>query len=146
MDEPTIDEVSGSDVELVATLAAAGLPVDDLAEPGRHFFRFRDHGRLIGFVGWEEAGDGCALLRSLVVVPTERGHGRGRVISAWALLRLAEVGVGDAYVLTNTAEALVLGLGFARVDRAAAPAGIRASRQFAGLCPASAALMHRSLP
>ena len=35
--------------------------------------------------------------------------------------------------------------GWRRIERSAAPAGIAASREFAALCPASAALMEREL-
>lgn len=146
MDEPIIDEIPGSEPGLAAALAEAGLPTDDLTAPGRHFFRFREKGRRIGYVGWEEAGETTILLRSLVVLPAERGHGAGEAMARWALTRLAELGVTDAWLLTTTIEKLAIRLGFVRVDRAAAPETIQHSRQFAGLCPASAALFHRSLP
>lgn len=146
MDELRITEIAGDAPELVDVLAAAGLPVDDLREAGRRFFRFGDNGGdLIGFIGWEEAGH-AALLRSLVVVPSRRGQGWSRVLIGWALRRLAEAGVTDAYLLTTSIETLAAKLGFARLDRALAPAAIRDSRQFAALCPATAIFMHRSLP
>lgn len=67
--DPVIAPVPGTDGDLLATLAEAGLPTGDLAEPGRAFFRFEaPAGRLVGFVGWELTGE-VALLRSLVVVP-----------------------------------------------------------------------------
>ena len=64
----------------------------------------------------------------------------------WALLRLAESGATDAYILTTTIEPLAIKLGFRTIERAQAPAGIRASRQFTSLCPATAHLLYRSLP
>ena len=64
----------------------------------------------------------------------------------WALLRLAENGGTDAYILTTTIETLAKKLGFRTIKRALAPADIQASRQFASLCPATAILLHRSLP
>jgi N-acetylglutamate synthase-like GNAT family acetyltransferase len=144
--DPVITEVPGSDPDLVATLAAAGLPTGDLAEPGRSFFRFEaPAGRLVGFIGWELAGE-VALLRSLVVVPSRRGEGWSRAMTGWALTRLAELGATDACILTTTIAALAEKLGFARIDRALAPPEIRGSRQFGTLCPASAILLHRSLP
>ncbi|MCR6628973.1 MAG: arsenic resistance N-acetyltransferase ArsN2 [Magnetospirillum sp.] len=146
MNDPAIDEIPGSDSELAALLAQAGLPTDDLDLSGRQFFRFRDGGALVGFIGWEAVNDTHALLRSFVVVPHRRDQGLGLEIARWALTRLAELGFTDAWILTTTAEALALRLGFARADRETAPAAIRQSRQFAGLCPASATLLHRSLP
>lgn len=147
MDEPLIDEEAPSSGDLAETLRAAGLPVDDLGEPGRRFFRFRDReGRLIGFIGWEAAGEAAVLLRSLVVVPEMRGQGWSRAMSGWAILQAAEAGMTDAYVLTTTIEPLAAKLGFCRIDRSQAPRLIRTSRQFSSLCPSTAILMHRSLP
>ncbi|MEI7607566.1 MAG: GNAT family N-acetyltransferase [Rhodospirillaceae bacterium] len=146
MGAPSITEIDGSDPELAEQLRAAGLPTDDLAEPGRRFFRFGERrDGLIGFIGWEDPGGG-ALLRSLVVVPTRRGRGWSRAMIGWALLRLAESGATDAYILTTTIAPLTVKLGFRTIERAHAPASIRASRQLATLCPATATLLHRSLP
>lgn len=132
--------------ELAAMLAEAGLPTDDLGEPGRRFFRFSEDGRTVGFIGWEAEGNAHALLRSTVVAPARRGHGDGSQIIRWALTRLAELGFTDAWILTTTIEALAQRLGFTRADRAQAPEPIRRSRQFAQLCPSSAQLLHRRLP
>ena len=145
MDTLIIDEVPGSDPGLAATLAAAGLPVHDLAEPGRTFFRFTDGDRLAGYIGWEPLGAGAVLLRSLVVDPGMRGRGLGAVMTRWALDRLGELGFTDAWALTTTIEALAVRLGFETVDRAAAPPAIRQSRQFAALCPASAVLLRKAI-
>lgn len=145
MDEPTITEIPGDDPALATALADAHLPVDDLTEPGRRFFRFSDGAGLIGFIGWE-AAEGIAILRSLVVLPGRRGQGWGRAMIGWAALRLAEDGTTEAYLLTTSIDRLAAKLGFTVIDRAEAPPPIRASRQFASLCPSTAILMHRSLP
>lgn len=141
----TIYEIRGDDAALAAALNEARLPVDDLTLPGRRFFRFQDNGRLIGFVGCEQLGESAGLLRSLVVAPAERGNGWGKTIADWMLRRLADLEVTDAWMITTTAEDLGSRLGFSRVDRAAAPEAIRRTRQFADLCPSSAALLHKSL-
>jgi N-acetylglutamate synthase-like GNAT family acetyltransferase len=143
MQASAIEKIHSDDPVLTAALEAAGLPVDDLVEPGRHFFRFADGDKLIGFIGWELNDDGSALLRSLVVMPSERGQGAGKTMVSWALARLAELVIADVFILTTTAEAFALKLGFVRCERHSAPQSIRESRQFAGLCPASAALLVR---
>lgn len=130
--------------ELAAVLAACGLPVGDLGEAGRRFFRFADAAGVIGFIGAEAAGD-AVLLRSLAVVPQRRGEGWGRRMLDWALARAAAEGYAEAYGLTVTIEPLLARFGWERVERANAPAAIRDSRQFSGLCPCSAALMRRRL-
>ena len=146
MNDPSIEEVPGTVPDLAAMLAEAGLPTEDLAEPGRWFFRFAEGGRTVGFIGWEAEDGANALLRSAVVAPARRGHGDGRQIIRWALTRLAELGFTDAWILTTTIEALALRLGFARAGRDEAPDAIRRSRQFAQLCPSTAVLLHRRLP
>jgi N-acetylglutamate synthase-like GNAT family acetyltransferase len=146
MDDPQIEEIAGTAPDLAAMLAEAALPTNDLAEPGRRFFRFSERGEVVGFVGWESADGQIALLRSLVVAPTRRGRGDGGQMIRWALTRLAELGFTDSYVLTTTIADLAQRLGFARIEREAAPAAIRSSRQFAELCPATAVLFHRRLP
>jgi N-acetylglutamate synthase-like GNAT family acetyltransferase len=130
--------------ELGRVLDAAALPADDLALPGRCFFRFTALGETIGFAGFERHGDN-ALLRSIVVLPAQRGRGFGRAMVG-RLLELARAsGVRDAYLLTSTARAFFERVGFTLVDRAAAPAAIRATEQAARLCPASATLLHRRI-
>jgi N-acetylglutamate synthase-like GNAT family acetyltransferase len=145
MNAPSIEEIDSQDPALAEALACAGLPTEDLVEPGRRFFRFRDWaGHPIGFVGWELAG-GTALLRSLVVLPPRRGQGWSRVMTDWALGQLQAAGLADVYVVTVTIEPLARKLGFSTIPRTQAPPEIQASRQLVSLCPAAAVLMHRRL-
>lgn len=146
MNNPTIEEISGTAPDLAAMLAEAQLPTDDLAEPGRRFFRFSEGGWTVGFIGWETEDNAHALLRSAVVAAARRGHGDGSQIIRWALTQLAELGFTDAWILTTAIEPLAQRLGFIRADRAQAPEPIRRSRQFAQLCPSTALLLHRRLP
>ena len=68
--------------DLIAALEAAGLPTDDLHEPGRRFFRFEDDAGLIGYGGLEQIGPD-ALIRSMVVVDDRRGAGLGAALLSW---------------------------------------------------------------
>lgn len=145
METPIITEIPGDDPALATALAQAHLPILDLTQANRRFFRFDSGAGLVGFIGWESAGD-IAMLRSLLVLPHHRSQGWGRAMIGWALLRLAEDGATDAYLLTTGIDRLAAKLGFAVIDRAQAPPPIRASRQFNSLCPSTALLMHRSLP
>ncbi len=140
-----IEEISGADPQLASALESAQLPIDDLIEPGRKFFRFTEDDRLIGFVGWEINSDLNVLLRSLVIVPAERGKGAGKAIVVWALTRLAELGMENVFILTTTAEAFAIKLGFVRCDRQTVPQSIKQSRQYSALCPASAVVLRRIL-
>jgi len=138
-----LEEVGGDTAGLAALLRAGGLPVDDLGDPGRVFFRLRAaDGAVAGYVGLELHGRE-ALLRSLVVDPRSRGKGHGTRLVEQAARRAAGLGIRDLYLLTTTAEDFFAARGFARIDRSAVPQSIAASREFASLCPASATVMRR---
>ena len=126
--------------ELRDTLAASGLPVADLAEPGRAFFRFDDDTGVVGYGGLEgEMTD--RLLRSLLVVADRRGDGLGRSVLV-LLENVARVmRVQRLHLLTDTAAPFFAGNGYVASDRATAPASIAASCEFTALCPASAAYL-----
>lgn len=140
------EEVSGQDLAaLAAALGVAGLPADDLHDPGRLFWRFRDPaGQVAGYAGLECYG-AEALLRSVVVIDTHRGMGLGRAISEAALRKAATCDARRVWLLTNTAADFFEKLGFTPCDRSAAPAAIKATREFSTLCPDTAALLCRPL-
>ena len=127
-----------------AVLAAAHLPVDDLAAEGVNLFAFQESGKIVGYGGFERYGED-ALVRSIVVVPGQRRRGFGRRIVASVLQQARKQGAERAYLLTIDARAYFAGLGFAVVDRASAPVSILATRQAASLCPISAVLMIKLL-
>lgn len=140
----SIAPIAGDASDLRAALVAERLPTDDLTEPGRTFVRLMRDERTVGFGGYELHGN-AALLRSLVVLPSERAQGLGRKAVRLLLDRAAGAGARHAYLLTTSAVPFFERLGFVRVERASAPEAIRASRQAASLCPASAILMARTL-
>ena len=130
---------------LRAALAAAGLPVDDLDEPGRTFYAILDHrSRTIGYGGLERFGPN-ALLRSVVVPPRERGLGQGGVIVETLEREAAGRGVTTVYVLTTDAAPFFARIGYSSIDRASVPAAIAATAQFATLCPATATVMRKRI-
>lgn len=63
-----VHRIAHDDPEFATALAVEKLPVDDLKEGGRLFFRFEENGMPLGFGGLELVGD-YALLRSIVVPP-----------------------------------------------------------------------------
>ena len=130
--------------DLIAALEAAGLPTDDLHEPGRRFYRFEDDAGLIGYGGLEQVGPD-ALIRSMVVVDDRRGEGHGSAILSWLETKAAEQNASGLYLLTTAATAFFERHGYSVVPRSSAPPAIAASRQFSALCPASAAFMFKEL-
>jgi len=138
------EPVSGEAADLRAALVAAGLPVDDLSEAGRNFFRLTDGVNTIGFGGFECHGE-HALLRSLVVLPQHRGDGRGKAAAELLMRKASELGARTAYLLTTDAAPFFERLGFRPLERTAAPEEILATRQASSLCPSTAALMARPI-
>ncbi len=129
--------------DLAAALAAASLPIEDLTDAGRTFYRFDTDGAPVGYAGYELYGPD-ALLRSVVVLPEMRGRGFGRAIAEEALGRAYLEGARTAYLLTTTAEEFFEHLGFRPIARTKAPASILATRQATTIC-ATAALLARPL-
>lgn len=130
---------------IAAALEGAALPADDVTAPGVRLFTFRSGGEIVGYGGFEPHGPD-ALLRSIVVQPPRRGRGIGRAIVESLLDRAAADGARTAFLLTQTARGFFETLGFVAIDRAAAPAAIRATRQMTALCPSSATLLVRAIP
>ena len=131
--------------EVHRLVGEAGLPVEDLNELDlAHFLGGGEPDRLRGVVGLELCGD-AALLRSLAVEPEARGAGLGRALVAAAEVHARSRGVRSLYLLTTTAAGFFERLGYRPLDRNQAPNGIRRTREFAGLCPASATFMVKQL-
>lgn len=131
-------------VELVKALADAKLPIADIAEPGRRFFRVSHAGTIIGFAGIE--GDGPdQLLRSFVVVAEHRSLGLGSAMLALIEQEARAGAVMRLHLLTTSAAPFFAKHGYAAADRATAPSTIAKSREFAGICPASAAYLSKPL-
>ena len=130
---------------LRAALAKAGLPCDDVEAPGRLFWRFSDADDVpVGFGGLEVHGP-AALVRSVLTLPPLRRRGLGGAIVAGLEAEARLLKCRSVWLLTTTAQRLFERLGYARVDRAEVPAAIRATAQFASLCPDTATAMAKRL-
>jgi len=130
---------------VASLLESAGLPSDDLnAAMLADFFACGDRDAPSGVIGLELYGRE-ALLRSLVVRDSARGRGAGRALVAAAETHARDAGARTVYLLTETASAFFSSLGYRPLARERAPQAIRATAQFATLCPDSAALMCKVL-
>ena len=126
-------------------LSESGLPIEDItAQHLQHFFGFGSGPELEGLVGLELYGE-VALLRSLAVASSRRGTGVGSGLVAHAELHARDKGVQSLYLLTTTAEQFFLRRGYARIPRDEAPAAIRSTKEFSGICPTSSAFMVKYL-
>lgn len=129
---------------VVRRLEAAGLPADDVGSTPATFYLATDGERPLGVGGLERYGtDG--LLRSVVVDESHRGRGYGRALCAALEAEARQAGVTELYLLTTTVRAFFAACGYATVDRADVPAPVRASPQFAEICPTSATCMTKAL-
>lgn len=127
-------------------LMEAGLPSSDLtAAHLEHFFACGSVDAPDGIVGVEPHGS-VALLRSLAVSLECRGRGCGTALVAQAERYAQSRGAKDIYLLTTTAEPFFERLGYARVQREAAPVAIRQTHEFVTLCSSSSTLMVKRLP
>ena len=123
------------------------LPLDGVQEHLSTFIVAHVYGEVIGVAGTEVRGD-VALLRSVAVVPGMHGmHGMGIGLDmVQTLLNQARRRqIRQVFLLTTTAGAYFPRFGFAPVDRGVAPEALKASAEFQGACPASAALLGLTL-
>ena len=126
-------------------LAESGLPTADItAGHLEHFFGCSGGDGLAAVVGLELFG-AVGLLRSLAVAAPGRGRGVGKRLVAHAERYAHERGVEALYLLTTTAELFFQRRGYERVPRDEVPEAIQATREYAGICPASSAVMTRRL-
>lgn len=141
--ELTLLPIEGSAPELRQALAAENLPIDDLTEDGRRFFRMLRGAATVGFGGYELLGED-ALLRSLVITPANKGQGLGEAALGLLIEQARQEGARQGYLLTMSAAPFFESQGFTPVDRNSVPKAILASRQAMSLCPASATILAKS--
>lgn len=127
-----------------ALLRASELPWEDVAPHFGAFLVGERAGAFVACAGFEHYGE-AALVRSVALAPALRARGLGAALCETLLGDARRRGVRAAFLLTTTASRFFARQGFAPLAREHAPAAIRATREFAELCPASAVLMQRAL-
>jgi amino-acid N-acetyltransferase len=143
--EATLRSARPEDLDsALALLESASLPVSGVADWFDGFVVAEDRGRIVGVAGHEVYGtDG--LLRSVAVAHDWRGRGLGGALTEEILMRCAREGLTAVYLLTETAESFFPRYGFRRIAREEASDAVKASAEFRELCPASSAVMVRSI-
>lgn len=121
----------------------AGLPVDGLDET--ELYGLFDGDEMIGTVGLE-VFDYCALLRSLVVAPEYRGEGLGRKMVKKMMSRSKMLGVRQIFTLTESADRLLVKMGFLPRRRENMPKCVLPSSQTDLPACSRARLYERNLP
>jgi len=69
----------------------------------------------------------------------------GSGLVAHAERHAREQGVQSLYLLTTTAEKFFLRRGYTRIPREDAPAAIKSTKEFSGICPVSSSFMVKKL-
>ncbi|KXB32518.1 hypothetical protein AT959_02200 [Dechloromonas denitrificans] len=126
------------DLEAIRQLLSnCQLPTSDLSKGKLEcFFVAIQEGKVLGVSGLERSGDE-ALLRSVAVLPSERGTGLGKRL-VFACRELAKAwGLQAIYLIPNDADAhaFFLHLGCTEVSRAVVPEALRILSEFTHLCP-----------
>lgn len=141
-----VESARASDLDGIRRLlTSAELPTTDLTPAMlTHFVVVRD-GNALKAVGGLEWNEGSALLRSVAVDPALRRSGLGEAIVKALEDRARQAGAASLHLLTTTAALFFDRRGYRVASRSEAPAGIRSTAQFAGLCPASSTFMSKTL-
>ncbi len=121
-------------------LIAHHLPTSGIDDHWKTFVVARDGDNIVG-CGGSEAYKMAALIRSIAVRDTHRGHGIGRLLVRHLLDRLASRGIREFYLLTTTAQDYFAKRGFKVIDRDEIHPQLLASTELQGPCPDSAVCM-----
>lgn len=122
-------------------LTGAALPLGGVAERFPEGYVVATVGeRLVGLAAVERY-ERSGLLRSVAVAAELRSSGLGARLVADALAQAKREGLDEVYLLTTTAPGFFRKLGFREVERSGVPGPVRASAEFASICPASAVCM-----
>jgi len=141
----TVEEARTDDAsEIEGILATVGLPGLGVCESIGNFLVARAGGRVVGCAGLELYGE-TALLRSLAVLPEQRGRGLGARLAGEILERARSLGASEAVLLTTTVQALAASMGFEAVPRESVPPAVRGSWEFRADCCGTATCMRLAL-
>ncbi len=125
-----------------ALLASSELPTDDIDDPAITFIGAFHGTELVGIVGLQDCG-GTGLLRSLAVTAHHRAQGIARQLCERVFEMASERKLESLWLLTTSAQDYFMRHAFEAVPRDSAPDTVRATAQFASLCPSSAHVMRR---
>jgi amino-acid N-acetyltransferase len=130
---------------VVALLEAAGLPTAGVADhfPGGYAV-VRAGAEVVAAAGLEIYA-GVGLLRSVVVSEACRGRGLAGLLVENRVSAARAASLDALYLLTTTAAEYFKRHQFSDAARSQVPAELRASPEFASLCPASAVCLKREL-
>jgi amino-acid N-acetyltransferase len=121
-------------------LKTSNLPADDLNYKRDLLVGYYENDALVGTGGLEIHGR-YALLRSLSVKMGIRGKSVGTTITEYLLNEAKKKQIKAIYLLTETARGFFQKKGFTDVPRDNVPEEVKASSEFAHVCPETAIVM-----
>jgi amino-acid N-acetyltransferase len=137
-----IEPLSSLD-EILPLLTGCNLTIADIsASSPPQFFGIRVAGTLAAVIGLETY-QSAGLLRSLAVSSSFRKRGFARELVIFVESFAASRDIESLFLLTATAEAFFLKIGYALTSRQKSPLVIQATSQFSGLCPSSSAFLSK---
>ena len=140
-----VERAAPADVERVeALLSAASLPLEGARDALALGVVGRDGGSVVAAAAIERFG-ASGLLRSVVVDEASRGTGLGHAIVAAAEDLARSLGMGELYLLTETAIDWFPRLGYEVVDRATAASVVGESIEFTTVCRDTGVPMRKRL-
>ncbi|GCE15448.1 arsenic resistance N-acetyltransferase ArsN2 [Tengunoibacter tsumagoiensis] len=129
------------DVQAVLTLLTrCGLPQAGLSNALESLLIAREGHQIVGCAALELYGS-VALLRSVAVDPLSRSSGLGHQMVEAQLAYARTHGIGQIYLLTETAIEYFPRFGFQLIERSAVAPAIRTSVEWEVACPQSAHVM-----
>lgn len=141
----SLRQASASDWPAVeALLLANKLPTEGAQAHLSNYLLALSDGDVVGCAGVEVYGS-VALLRSVAVAPGLHHQGVGRLLLQTMLQQAKERGISSLHLLTTTAPEYFARFGFKPAKVEDAPSALKASAEFQGACPASAAFMSLAL-
>lgn len=131
---------------IVRLLDEASLIASDL-NPAQtsSFLLLCDAAHVLACGAVERFDDRAGLVRSVAVRPIHRGKGYATRVMRSLETHARHRGIDRLFLLTTTAAGFFSRLHFERCERSLAPESMRASSQFAGLCPSTAVCMCKDL-
>lgn len=129
---------------VASLLEANKLPLDGAREHLSTYLLATSKGEVIGCAGAEIYGS-VALLRSVAVAPGLQRQGVGKLLVSRLLEEATRRQMSSIHLLTVTAPDYFTQFGFEHEPVAHAPLVLKASAEFQGACPASAAFMSLTL-
>src|SRR5215203_4183660 len=144
----SVEQANEADLPAIYHLLESnGLPTDDLGSHINSTLVVRDESgpaRVVGSAALE-LYNRYALLRSVAVDDTLRGHGMGLKLTQAALDLAQSLGILKVYLLTETASGFFPRFGFHPTSRKDVPHEVLGSVEFTTACPESALVMELTL-